>query len=225
MEPELIQEAHQRLADIQAMQQHFDSGQDVQMGQLTMEHTTPEERRVMLAENIRAHWQVYEDLWEALAKDLGSERAAEVRAEVERGQILQPLPAIADSPDSGDVADCMRLHAMYSRLSEEERQYIVDRWDEEQDLEPARKRLDYRARAPERKRHRRLLAIVALVPLFFALRWWFGLQDEYARGERLAFVLDYLEEHVKEVPGLQAAISQAEREYENYLESQRLDDQ
>jgi hypothetical protein len=41
----VMEEARERLGDIQAMEAHLKTGEDVQMSPLTMEHTTPAERR------------------------------------------------------------------------------------------------------------------------------------------------------------------------------------
>src|SRR5579872_747681 len=79
----VVEEMAERYRDILSMQRALDSGEDVQMGGRTMEATTPEARRQMLADNIQAHQQIYDAAWESVAKDLGPEAATQLRQHIE----------------------------------------------------------------------------------------------------------------------------------------------
>ena len=78
-----IEDLAQRLRDIRGMEEHFASGQDVQLGSKTMEQTTSEQRREMLRQNIEQHRAIYEREWAQLTKEIGAEEAAKLRSKME----------------------------------------------------------------------------------------------------------------------------------------------
>jgi hypothetical protein len=62
---------------------------------------------------------------------------------------------------------------------------------------------------------------VALIPAILFWWWLSGLIQRDSKRNADSNVLDILRDHSKENPGLKSAIDQADKEYQEYIESQR----
>src|SRR6266566_445748 len=108
-----------------------------------------------------------------------------------------------------DVANLDRLEVMYRGLSENDRYYIVSRWDKEQGLEDTFKRQQAKHEAPERASRRKRWIIIAIIPALFILNWIGGLVRAERHRNADSFVLDQLREHSKNNDALKTAIADA----------------
>ena len=131
------------------------------------------------------------------------------------------LSAFTEEFSDEDIAECRRLDALHRSLSKSDRLYIVERWDDEQGLESPHKRLEHKRAAPVRLRQRRTWAILALIPAILFWWWLSGLIQRDSKRNTDSNVLEILRDHSKDNPGLKSAIEQADKEDQEYIESQR----
>ena len=124
---------------------------------------------------------------------------------------------MADQPSRKDMA-FDRLENLYRGLSEEERYYVVSRWDTEQRLQPTHERLKYRNAAPYRTRRRIFWGIAALIPVFLVCTWVVGLMRTDRHRQEDWFVLDHLRKQSKNNPALNSAIEEADGAYRGMIE-------
>jgi len=122
-----------------------------------------------------------------------------------------------------EMAEFQRLSCLYSGLSDSERYYVVSRWDDEQGLEPTYKRQNFRDASRFRARRRRLWMIVALIPGTLVLIWIGQVISASTQRNEDSFVLDQLRERSNADPVLKSAIEDADRAYQEWIESQRPD--
>jgi hypothetical protein len=131
-------------------------------------------------------------------------------------------PLRDDHPTPEEISKIQNLDRIYRDLGPDGRYYVVSRWDREEGLQPTDERLNYRDHAPLRRRQRRIWTAFAVVAALL-LWWWHDRYVlDYQRGQAARYVLNLMKERSqKENPELKNAITQAEREYTDYLESLR----
>lgn len=124
-----------------------------------------------------------------------------------------------------EIAELDRLDTLYDKLSEEELSHIVWRWDDANGLEPACDRLKRRGEAPLRAWRRKFWTTIAVL-LAVILYFWIGRNyvDGYNEGQVALYEMNYLREKAPKNPTIRTAIEEAERDYAEWLESQRPDD-
>jgi hypothetical protein len=127
----------------------------------------------------------------------------------------------SDEVSAEDLAEFERLEALYRRLSEGDRYYVVSRWDGEQGLEPTHERINRRNHAPYRQRSRRFWTAIAVIPTLLVLNWIGGLIRADNQRQADSFVLDSLRERSAVNPALKSEIAAGERDYQEYLENLR----
>jgi hypothetical protein len=105
------------------------------------------------------------------------------------------IPAAGVKPEEfspEEIAEFQRLNKTYRGLSDEDRPYIVQRWDEEHGLDSPYHRLEYKRFAPERLRRRRTRMILALVPVLMFCWWLSNLLDRDSKRNDDSYVLHIL---------------------------------
>ncbi len=130
---------------------------------------------------------------------------------------------MADEPSRKDIA-FDRLESLYRGLSEEERYYVVSRWDIEQRLQPTHERLIYRNATPYRTRRRKFWGIAALIPVLLVCNWVGGLMRADRHRQEDSFVLDHLKKQSKNNLALKSAIEEANGAYQGMIEISRRDE-
>ena len=125
---------------------------------------------------------------------------------------------MADEPSHKDIAALDRLESLYRGLSEEERYYVVSRWDTEQRLQPTHERLNYRNAAPYRGRRTKFWGIAALIPVLLVCNWVAGLMRADRHRQEESFVLDYLRKQSKNNLTLKSSIEEADGAYQGMIE-------
>lgn len=132
---------------------------------------------------------------------------------------------MSDDPSPEEIAEFSRLEKLYRGISEDDRFYIVDRWDREQELESPHRRLRYKRNAPHRKLKRNILTVLAWISVLMLLWWVSNRIQKNEEVDHASFVLEKLKEQSTGNTVVKSALDTAEAQYDEWQEEKRIESQ